>query len=63
MQEKKHTTKFDFTKSKKPEKKNDVKDLKEFEYLEKIVNANAEAESLQVFCQKQEEYLVNSGYI
>ena len=27
------------------------------------MNANAEAESLQVFCQKQEEYLVNSGYI
>lgn len=42
IQEKKHITKFDFAnKIRKNEKKNQMKDLKQFEYLEKVINANA----------------------
>lgn len=50
----KTTSKFDFAKPKKIEKRNDLKDLKEFEVGEKNINMTFDSESLNFLCQKQE---------
>ena len=59
----KTTSKFDFSKPKKQEKAREGRDIKEFEAAEKSVNAVSEGESLLFLCTKQEEYMVDPGYL
>lgn len=54
----KTTSKFDFAKPKKAEKRNEMrnemKELKDFEAMEKLTNMNNEGEALNLLCLKQE---------